>query len=108
MVNTRSVSGQQATGAAGNPVPAGMEVDPPQDPGSVTSETPMEDQLEETVEQHYERIVAQVKLKRMEEGIEALEAELAGDTRAPRMEIAGLPIREKRPASSGPPNPPMA
>ena len=40
----------------------------------------------------------------MEEGIEALEAELAGDTRAPRMEITGLPVYEKRPllhATSG-------
>jgi hypothetical protein len=68
----------------------------------------MEDQLEEIVEQYYERIVTQVKLKRIEEGIEALKVELVGDTRAPYIEIASLPIREKRSASSGPPNPPIA
>jgi hypothetical protein len=70
MVNTRSVS-RQATGAAGNPVPAGMEVDPPQDPGSAALDNNADDQLEETVKQRYKRIVAQVKLKRMEEDIKA-------------------------------------
>jgi hypothetical protein len=44
----------------------------------------------------------------MKEGIEALEAELAGDTHAPYIEIAGLPIREKRAASSRPSSQPMA
>jgi hypothetical protein len=105
MVNTRSLSGQQATGAADSQGTEGMQMDPP---GSTTSDTPADEQLEETVEERYERIVAQVKLRRMEESIQAFEAELAGDTRAPRMEIAGLPIREKRPASSGPSNPPVA
>ena len=46
-------------------------------------------------------MIKQVRRKRMKEALEALEAELAGDTHAPRMEIAGLPIREKRAASSG-------
>jgi hypothetical protein len=82
-----------------------MQINPP---GSTTSDTPADEQLEEIVEERYKRIIAQVKLQRMEESIQAFKAELAGDTCAPRIEIVGLPIREKRPASSGPSNPPVA
>ena len=109
MVNTRSATGPQSAEATGAQGPEGMEMDNPQGRGeSVTSNTPADDNPEETVEQRYNRMVEQVRRKRMEESIEALEAELAGDTHAPRMEIAGLPIREKRAASSGPSGQPMA
>lgn len=110
MVDTRSRStapGQQAAGASGD---ENMDMgNPAENLGeSASTHTHEDDMLEETVEQRYERMVAQIRIKRMEESIEALEAELAGDTRTPRIEIAGLPIREKRHASSGPANQPMA
>jgi hypothetical protein len=110
MVDTRSRStapGQQDTGPIGD---ENMDMgNPAENPGEFSStHTHEDDNLEETLEQRYERMIAQVRLKRMQEGIEALEAELAGDTRAPRIEIAGLPIREKRTASSGPADQPMA
>jgi hypothetical protein len=38
----------------------------------------------------------------------ALEAELVSDIYAPYIEIVGLPIHEKRPASSRPSNTPIA
>jgi hypothetical protein len=56
-----------------------MDMDNPQSAGeSIPSETPA-DEMEETMEQRYERIIEQVRRKRIEEGIEALQAELAGD-----------------------------
>jgi hypothetical protein len=86
-----------------------MEMDNQQGGGeSITSNIPTDDHLEETVEQRYNYMVEQVRRKRIEEGIKALEAELVGDIYAPHMEIAGLPIREKRSASSGPSSQPMA
>jgi hypothetical protein len=36
-----------------------MQIDPP---GSTTSDTPTDEQLEETIEERYKRIIAQVKL----------------------------------------------
>jgi hypothetical protein len=82
-----------------------MQIDPP---SSTTSDTPIDKQLEETMKERYKRIVAQVKLQRMKESIQAFKAELVDDIHAPYIEIAGLLIREKRPASSRPPNPPIA
>jgi hypothetical protein len=35
--------------------------------------------MEETMEQRYERMIEQIRRKRIEEGIEALQAELVGD-----------------------------
>jgi hypothetical protein len=67
---------------------------------STSTHTYEDDLLEDTIEQRYERMVAQVQIKRIEESIKALEAELVGDTRAPHIEIAGLLIRRKRHASS--------
>jgi hypothetical protein len=70
-------------------------------------ETPA-DEMEETMEQRYKRMIEQVRRKRIKEGIKALQAELVGDMQALRMEIPGLPIREKRRASSPPLNQPLA
>jgi hypothetical protein len=53
-------------------------------------------------------MIEQVRRKRIEEGIKALQAELVGDMQALRMEIPCLPIQEKRRASSPPPNQPLA
>jgi hypothetical protein len=49
-----------------------MDIDNLQGAGeSIPFETSM-DEMEETVEQRYERIIEQVRRKRIEEGIEAL------------------------------------
>jgi hypothetical protein len=55
MINTRSLSRQQATRAVDSQGTEGMQIDPP---GSTTSDTPADEQLEETVEERYKRIVA--------------------------------------------------
>ena len=67
--------------------------------------TPMsnDDTEQETIEQRYARLQEQLKQKRMLEDIERMTAELAGETPAERIEIAGLPSRHKRAASSAPP-----
>jgi hypothetical protein len=53
-------------------------------------------------------MIEQVRRKRIEEGIEALQAELAGDIQVLHMEILGLLIQEKRRAFSPPLNQPLA
>jgi hypothetical protein len=56
-----------------------MNMDNPQGAGeSIPFETPA-DEMEETVEQRYKRMIKQVRRKCIEEGIEALQAELVGD-----------------------------
>jgi hypothetical protein len=59
-----------------------------------------DDNLEETLKQYYECMIAQVWLKWMQEGIKALEVELISDTRVSRIEIISLLIQEKWTASS--------
>jgi hypothetical protein len=85
-----------------------MNIDNPQGVSESISFKTSADEIEETVEQRYERMIEQVRRKRIEEGIEALQAELVGDIQALRIEIPGLPIQEKRRASSPPPNQPLA
>jgi hypothetical protein len=53
---------------------------------------------QETLEQRYNCLHAQLRIKQMEEDVEAIEQELAGETPAYPVEIAGLLIQQKRPA----------
>jgi hypothetical protein len=56
-----------------------MDIDNPQGVGELIPFKTPADEMEETVEQRYERMIEQVRRKRIEEGIKALQAELAGD-----------------------------
>jgi hypothetical protein len=104
MISTRSATGNQSAEPSSANQTEGMDMDNLQGAGeSIPFETPA-DEMEETMEQRYERMIEQVRRKRMEEGIEALQAELAGDMQVLRMKIPGLPIWEKRRASSPPLN----
>jgi hypothetical protein len=56
-----------------------MDIDNPQSVGeSIPFKTPA-DEMEETVEQRYKRMIEQIRRKRIKESIEALQAELVGD-----------------------------
>jgi hypothetical protein len=55
MINTCSLSRQQATRAVDSQGTKGIQIDPP---GSTTSNTPTDKQLEETIKERYKRIIA--------------------------------------------------
>jgi hypothetical protein len=104
MVETRS-----GTGTAGPEelIPEEeMDVDKT---GESNADAALRDNTEqETLEQRYNRLHAQLRIKRIEEDVEAMERELAGETPAYPVEIAGLLIRRKRPASFSPLGAPRA
>jgi hypothetical protein len=56
-----------------------MDMDNPQGAGESIPFEPSMDEMEETIEQRYERMIEQVRRKRIKEGIEALQAELIDD-----------------------------
>jgi hypothetical protein len=61
--------------------------------GELNADAALKDNIEqETLEQRYNRLHAQLRIKRIEEDVEAIEQELAGETPAYPVEIAGLLI----------------
>jgi hypothetical protein len=94
MVDTRSrftALGQQDIGSIRD---ENIDIsNPVENPGEFSStHTYEDDNLKETLEQRYECMIAQVRLKRIQEGIEALEVELISDIYASRIEITSLLI----------------
>jgi hypothetical protein len=72
MVSTRSATGNQSAEPSSANQIERMDIDNPQGAGeSIPFETPT-DEMEETVEQRYERMIEHVRRKRIKEGIEAL------------------------------------
>jgi hypothetical protein len=62
--------------------------------GESNADAALRDNTEqETLEQWYNRLYAQLRIKQMEEDVEAIEQELAGKTPAYSIEIAGLLIQ---------------
>jgi hypothetical protein len=72
MVSTRLATGNQSAEPSSANQTEGMNMDNPQGAGeSIPFETST-DEIEETMEQRYERMIEQVRRKRIEEGIKAL------------------------------------
>jgi len=100
MIETRSGSGTALS--KGNPPAEAMEVDgnnADHNDESSRTQRQEDDVPQETVEEQYQRLLAQVTAKRMREDILAMDTELAGGSPADGLQIAGLSLRQKRPAS---------
>jgi hypothetical protein len=84
--------------------------DVPEEQGEPSATLPPEndEQQDAALNRRHAELVALIRVKRMQEDLVAMQAELAGDPQAERIQLAGLPIRNKHAASADHPEAPKA